>query len=60
MKKFLSWLTVGSLLTTLLSAGCNTADDDDFEIITKPVIKFETGTDASAVKAVITSEIDLK
>lgn len=60
MKKFLSWLTVGSLLTTLLSAGCNTADDDDFEIITKPVIKFETGTDASAVKAVITSDIDLK
>lgn len=60
MKKLLSWLTVGSLLATLLSAGCNTADDDDFEIITKPVIKFETGTDPSAVKAVITSDIDLK
>ena len=60
MKKILSWLTVGSILAGLFAAGCNTAEDEDFEVITKPVVKFETTTDAGTVRAVITSDIDLK
>ena len=61
MKKIISWLTAGCIFAALLSAGCSDSDDGgDSGVVTKPVIKFEAGSDASLVKAVITSDIDLK
>lgn len=61
MKKIISWLTTGCVFAALLSAGCSDSDDGgDSGVVTKPVIKFEAGSDANLVKAVITSDIDLK
>lgn len=60
MKKIISGLTAGCVFAALLFTGCSDSDDGDSGVVTKPVVKFETASDANLVKAVITSDIDLK
>lgn len=60
MKKIISWLFASTLLA--MGAACSDSDDtSDLEVVTKPVVKFmENPDDPNLVKAVITSDIDLK
>lgn len=62
MKKFSSILAAACVFAAAIFAGCGDSDDgDNGGVVTKPVIKFEANEDnPSLVKAVITSDIDLK